>query len=143
MVGAQFSFFAFRHKPEESWLSGLKQNHFVFCLEINMLELSDGDRMMLTTLHTFWNANTFLHMLFHCTLCIWPKAPSCFLFFFSPSHLRLGYQALPWPVPCYTPCTETSVHSRSNHTKPGREISLPSIINPYWGPLKEVTDDNS
>lgn len=79
MVGAQFSFFAFRHKMEESRISGLKQKHFIFCLEINMLELSDGDGRMLTNLNTFWNARTFLHIIFDCTLCIWPKASSALL----------------------------------------------------------------
>lgn len=31
-----------------------------------MLEASDGDRRVLTTLDAFWTENTFLHVLFHC-----------------------------------------------------------------------------
>lgn len=127
MVGPQFLFFAFRHKMKESWISVLKQKHFVSCLEINMLEVSDGDGRVWTTLHAFWIANTFLHMLFHCPLCIWSKQSSRFLLSFSLSHLRLGYQVVSWPVPCPILPAETSVHSRFNCTKTGREFLLSPI----------------
>lgn len=121
MVGAQFLFFAIRHKIKESWISGLKQKHFVSCLGVNMLEVSDGDGRVLTTLQALWIANTFSHVLFHCPLCIWSKVSSWLLLSFNPSHLRLGFQAIAWPVPCRTLPTETSVHSMSSCTKLERD----------------------
>lgn len=53
---------------KEPWISGLKQKHFILCLGLSMLEVSDGDGRGLTTLHAFWIATTFF-------ACAFPLSP--------------------------------------------------------------------
>lgn len=98
----------------------LKQKHFG--LEIIMLELIDVHRRILTSLHIFWNDDTFCTCFFYCNPCIWPKASSYFPLSFSSSHIRLRYPPVPWPTPCCTLSTETT---SAFSPKLGKEISLP------------------